>query len=198
MSTLKYDGLIGFSFDVEPGETKSQWQPAKAKKGLALFGDIRLLGFVSALQLGIAPRMILVGGDEPEHGINRAEAIKLMMIHDHGVSPERVSAQRSDPNTQGNLVVIRNILDEANAHDGSIAGMSNKYHLERMHQDRAVPPGLRLIPAESIWLMAAEDENEREQRRRVLLERFRHGLVEREVAEMNGIADIYAGHYRPH
>lgn len=190
-----FDTIFGLAFDVERDpDRKSGFKPASYDlgSGKELFGDIRLDGFAALLLMGAAKRFIIVGGNEGRYKgetptVNRAEAIRLMLIHDFGIDPALIEAIPSASNTGGNITIVRE------HGKGSFAVTSNLYHLPRAAMDmQAAGITAPMIATEAFWLL--EDRS----RKNLLIERLGGGpLAERMTEEVQGIADKLSGTYAP-
>ncbi len=185
---------FGLAFDIErTNATKSGYRPAQYDMGgiQELFGDLRLDGFAAMLRLNIAKRVTIVGGDEGRYKndgpINRAVAIRLMLIDDHGIDPARVDAVASKSNTVGNVGIIR----ERTTSDGDIVTTSH-YHIPRAAMDIAAEGlSLKMIAAEAF--MVLEDPTTKD---RIINALGSNALAMRCAEEIQGIADKLAGTYR--
>jgi len=195
MASPMFDTVFGLAFDIEKDPTNaSGFKPALMDlgAGLELFGELRLWGFASLLLGGYARKLIVVGGNEGRYKderpvINRAEAIRQMLIHDHGVLPDKVEAIPSASNTGGNIAIIKK------RGRGRFAVVSNHYHLPRAAMDMtAAGITAPLIPAESFWLL--EDRSHKD----MLIDLLDGGpLAQRVAEEIQGIADKLGGTYAP-
>lgn len=192
---------FGLAFDVErTSDRKSGFKPALFDLGAGkfLFGNLRLDGFAASLKTGFAEMLVLAGGDEGRYKdekppVNRANAIREMLVHDCGIDPERVRALPSRSNTGGNIAVIRSFIESENLRPEDCGLVSNHYHLPRAHLDlTASGLPLRMFSAEALWLLEdAERKNE-------LIKRLGEGhLAERYAEEIAGIADKMRGTYEP-
>jgi hypothetical protein len=186
---------FGLAFDIERSSvSQSGYIPAKIDlgSGKELFGDLRLKGFATLLRLNIVDHLTIVGGDEgrykdTDHPINRANAIRQMLIHDYAIDPANVSYVASKSNTLGNVGIIK---DRSTSDDDIV--VTNLYHCTRAVLDTAAAGlRLRLIPAEAFLLLKDRSfKNE-------LIERLGGGpLAERCAEEIQGIADKLAGTYQ--
>lgn len=186
---------FGLAFDIErTPRTLSGYVPAKIDlgSGKELFGDLRLKGFATLLRLNIVDHLTIVGGDEgrykdTDHPINRANAIRQMLIHDHAIDPANVSYVASKSNTLGNVGIIK---DRSTSDDDFV--VTSFYHCARAALDIAAA-GLRLklVAAEAFLLL-----NDRSFKN-VLIEQLGGGpLAERCAEEIQGIADKLAGTYQ--
>lgn len=197
---IRVQTLFGLAFDIEkePGR-RSGFKPASFDMGVGkeLFGDLRLEGFAAALKTGFADEIVLAGGDEGRYKnetpvINRAWAIREMLIHDFGIDPRRVQSFASKSNTLGNVGIIRDFMGQSKKPLSECGLMSNLYHLPRAHLDivaHDVP--LRLFAAESLLLI------EQPAIKNDLVQRLGEGpLAERMVEEIGGIADKIRGAYQ--
>lgn len=193
MAPPMFDTVFGLAFDIEKDRGRpSGFKPAQSdlNAGKELFGDLRLNGFASLLRRGFTNRLIIVGGDEGRYKhddpvINRARAIREMLILDQGINPKAVEVIPSSSNTGGNIAIIRS------RGKGRFAVVSNHYHLPRAALDMS-SAGMTapLLPAEAFWLL--EDRS----RKRQIIERFGSGpFAERVAEEIQGIADKIAGTY---
>lgn len=185
---------FGLAFDIErTPDTKSGFRPAKYDMGgvQELFGDVRIDGFAAALRLGIFEKITIVGGDEGryknDNPINRAFAIREMLIHDHGIAPSLVDAVPSKSNTLGNVGIIK---DRSTSDDDVV--VSNLYHLPRAAMDIA-SAGLRLgmMAAEAYVLL--EDPKAKQH----IIKALGGGpLAMRYAEEVQGMADKLRGTYQ--
>jgi len=192
------DIAFGLAFDIERvPTTASGFRPAQFDLGAAkdLFGDIRLEGFASLIRLGFAQNLTVVGGDEGryknDNPVNRADAIRLMLVKDHGLGENMISSFPSRSNTGGNVAIIKRLTEGADA--ASVCVVSNLYHLPRAALDLSAA-GLQvpLYPAEAFILM------ENPSRKNELVERLGdESLAERYMEEAQGVADKLLGKYKP-
>lgn len=192
---------FGLAFDIEKAaDRKSGFKPAQFDLGAGkeLFGDLRLDGFASLLRIGFAQRLVIVGGNEGRYKnetpvINRAAAIREMLLRDYDIPPDRVSSFASNSNTGGNIAVIGAQMKQSALGWGDCAVVSNLYHLPRAFLD--LTAGNLPVPiyaAEAFWLL--EDER----RKNDLIERLGGGaLAERITEEVQGIAHKLRGTYKP-
>jgi hypothetical protein len=188
------DGF-GLAFDIErSSRTRSGFEPAQFDLGSGkdLFGNLRLQGFAAMLQLNIVNTLTIVGGDEGRYKgetpiINRASAIRLMLVKDYDIDPLRVDAQASKSNTLGNVGIIR---DRSTSDDDIV--VTNLYHIPRAALDIAAA-GLRLklFAAEAFLLLQNPSFKD------AIIERLGGGaLAERCGEEIQGIADKIRGTYK--
>ncbi|NBV76651.1 hypothetical protein EBR66_00575 [bacterium] len=194
----EYSHAYGLAFDVEKDlGRRSGFKPALTDLGSRkyLFGELRLAGFASLLRLGYAEHLVLVGGNEgryksEEPVVNRAHAIKEMLVHDHEISPSKLSAVASNSNTGGNIAIIR---DQQALEPRDAFVVTNHYHLPRAAMDiSAAGLMLPLFSAESFLLLAEKWSKEQ------LIDAFGQGtLAERVAEEIQGIADKLRGTYKP-
>ena len=184
---------FGLAFDIErTNATKSGYKPAQYDMGgiQELFGGLRLSGFGAMLRLNIVNHLTIVGGDEGRYKndspINRAVAIREMLIHDIGIHPERVSAIGSKSNTLGNVGIIR---DTSTSTDDIVA--TSHYHIPRASMDIAAEGlSLKMIAAEAF--MVLEDPKTKE----YIIDVLGGGaLAMRCGEEIQGIAHKLAGTY---
>jgi hypothetical protein len=197
---IKVRTLFGLAFDIEKDAgRKSGFKPASIDLGIGkeLFGDVRLDGFAAALTTGFADELVLAGGDEGRYKgetqvINRAWAIREMLIHDCGIDAERIKSFASKSNTLGNVGIIRDFIAMNGRSLDECGLMTNLYHLPRAHMDivaHDVP--LRLFAAEALYLIEQPD------RKNDLVARLGEGpMAERMVEEIAGIADKIRGSYQ--
>jgi uncharacterized SAM-binding protein YcdF (DUF218 family) len=195
---------VGHGFDIEKAEgadrTTSGFRPAKLhdKTKLPLMGDLRLFGFVAALQMNYCEKLLLAARDEeryPDENINQAWAISEMMVKDYGVDPERVLWIKSGKGTAKNILAMKQKAAELGAADFAV--ITNKYHLERSLRTfsslGAIP---HFVSAESLWLAASPTEDDRLSRYSFIWERWEEDLLLREVAELEGLAKDLLGQYK--
>ena len=200
---LSVKKAFGLAFDIQKSEkrTKSGFEPAVFDLGAGkeLFGDIRLDGFAAMLRIGFAEHLVVIGGDEGRYKnelpvINRAWAIREMLVHDFEIAPDRVLSFSSKSNTDGNIAIIKAVMAEFVVEETANFGViSNLYHLPRARLDLDAG-GLILstYAAEAFWLLEQDD------RKDLLVERFGGGpLAERIAEEVQGIADKIRGSYVP-
>lgn len=197
---LSVHTAFGLAFDVEKApERKSGFKPAQFDLGAGkeLFGDLRLDGFAAALNIGFADVLVLAGGDEGRYKgetpvINRAWAIREMLVHDYGIDPQRIQSFASKSNTLGNVGIIRDFIAEHTQTLDECGLLTNLYHLPRAHMDvvaHDVP--LRLFAAEALYLLEEPD------RKNDLVRRLGEGpMAERMAEEIAGIADKIRGSYQ--
>jgi hypothetical protein len=198
---VSVDTAFGLAFDIEKApERKSGFKPAQLDLGAGkeLFGDLRLDGFASLLRIGFAQRLVIVGGNEGRYKnetpvINRAAAIREMLLHDYGIPSDRVTSFVSNSNTGGHIAIIGKRMEQSALGWGDCAVVSNHYHLPRAFLDLAAGNlPIPIYPAEAFWLL--EDER----RKNDLIERLGGGaLAERVAEEVQGIAHKLRGTYKP-
>lgn len=188
--------VCGLAFDVEKASTRSGFRPAKTDLGShkELFADLRLEGFAALLRLGFAHKLVIFGGDEGRFKdeyprLNRAWAIKQMLIDDHKIAVDRIEHVRSNSNTGGNVIEIKKRIGFFTRS----AVVSNHYHLPRAALDlKHARVRLPLYPAEAFLLL------ENHLWKHDLIMRFGgNALAERMTEEIQGIADKIRGTYRP-
>jgi len=167
--------------------------------GKAMFALARLEGFAALLRTRFAKRLIIVGGDEGRYRgetptINRASAIRQMLVADLGVDSERVLSVPSNSNTGGNIAAIKGLMGAEKLAFNQVAVVTSHYHAPRaalmMAKDGLALP---VYPAEAFPLlegMITKDE---------LVHGYLFGgvLAERLGEEIQGIADLIRGTYVP-
>ncbi len=155
-----------------------------------LFGGLRLSGFAAALRTGAIEKLTVVGGDEGryknDNPINRAVAIRLMLIHDFGIDPEQVDAMASNSNTLGNVDIIR-----AQSVDGDIV-ITSHYHIPRAAMDIAAAGMSRAMISAEAFLML-EDPAYKD---RIIEELDGNSLAMRCGEEIQRMRDKLKGPYR--
>lgn len=199
---LSADTAFGLAFDVEKASDRtSGFKPAQFDRSAAkdLFGDLRLDGFAALLRIGFARKLVIIGGNEKRYEnetpqINRAWAIREMLIHDCGISPDVVASISSKANTTGNVDAMAEWMREGNLSIRECAVVSNHYHLPRASVDLvAADLPIPLYAAEAFWLIDGPDARLNE-----LIERLDGGrMAERMASEIKGIADKVIGSYKP-
>lgn len=203
-SAISVDTVFGLAFDVikDPdSEKKSGFIPAPKDLGAGkeLFGDLRLKGFAALLRIGFTKRLVIVGGNEGRYKneipvINRAWAIREMLIHDFDVNPDQVFSVASNSNTGGNIAAIEAWIKEKMLKMNDCAIVSNHYHLPRVIIDLFLK-GL-IIPTYSAEAFSlVQDEACKNS---LICNLGSGGLAERMVEEMQGIAHKLKGTYKPH
>jgi hypothetical protein len=199
-----FTAVLGLAFDVEKASSPSGFKPARFDQGAQkeLFADVRLLGFAAALKSGLAQRIIIAGGDEgrykgEEPVINRAEAIRLMLIRDHGIDPELVTAYASRSNTGGNIAIFAEKIVASRQAISSFALMSNLYHLPRAMVDLAAAGFSEVIPvpAEAAILFQHPKDQIDPVKSEIIRMLGEGPLAERVAEEAAGIADKLRGSY---
>lgn len=198
---------FGLAFDIARSKlATSGYIPAQFDlgSGKELFGSVRISGWAAMMRLGIVDRLTIVGGDEGryknDHPINRAVAIREMLIHDYEVDAARVDAVPSKSNTLGNVGIIR---DRSTSPNDIV--VTNLYHIPRAAMDMAAQRlTLPMIAAEAFTLLEAKrDEREHNNtdllalKKNLLIESLGGGpLAERCAEEIQGIADKLDGSYQ--
>lgn len=185
---------FGLAFDIErTNTTSSGYKPARYDMGgiQELFGELRLAGFAALLRLYIVEKLTIVGGDEGryknDHPINRAVAIREMLVNDYGIDPARVEAIPSKSNTLGNVGIIR---DRSTSPRDIV--VTSHYHIPRAAMDlEAVGLSLTMIAAEAF--MVLEDATAKD---RIIEELGDNALAMRCAEEIQGIAHKLAGTYQ--
>lgn len=204
---LNVECLFGLAFDIErTNDRPSGYKPAYEDLGAgkALFGDLRLDGFAAALKTGFAKRLVLAGGNEGRYKdelqpINRAMAIRQMLVVDYDIDTARIDWFESRSNTGGNIQIIRDVMAKQGLDISQVALMSNLYHTVRASMDlSAAGLPMRLFAAEGLWLVeGGKHETEGWLRKNDLLRRVGDDPhSERCVEEMAGIADKILGTYK--
>lgn len=185
---------FGLAFDIErTNTTASGYRPAQYDMGgiQELFGDLRLAGFAAALRLGVISTITIVGGDEGRYKddspINRAVAIREMLIRDFGIDESRVKAVPSKSNTLGNVGIIK---DSSQSDDDIV--ITSHYHIPRAAMDIAAA-GLRLQMVAAEAFMVLEDAATKD---RIIHELGSNPLALRCAEEIQGIAHKLAGTYK--
>lgn len=198
----------GLAFDIErDSRRKSGFRPAETDLGSnrALFAELRLEGFAAALATGFAEKLIIAGGDESryksetvtidgeERPINRAWAIREMLIHDCGIDPSRVEAFSSRSNTGGNIAIFRSVIEGGHIGPSHCGLVTNHYHLPRASMDLVVNDlRMPLFAAEALILVGRPDCKD------LIVHNLGGGpLAERIGEELAGIADKIRGTYAP-
>lgn len=194
----KFDTAFCLAFDVEKKYpvNRSGFMPARRDLGAdkELFGEIRLYGFASLARLGMAKKLVIVGGNEGRYKnetppINRAWAIREMLIKDHCVPENMVEFIPSNSNTGGNLAAIWKVRKEG---DLDIM-VSNLYHLVRVSYDLSIADQhILCCPAEAFVLL--EDEGKKAS---VITWLGGGPLAERIAEEAQGFAHKLKGIYQP-
>lgn len=192
--------VFGLAVDiVKTSQTKSGFEPAPFDLGAgeALFGSLRLDGFAALLRIGFAEHLTLAGGDEGRYKnetphINRAWAIREILIHDYGIDPERVSYAPSNSNTGGNIIAIRGKIEEMQLDPNHCRVVTSHYHVSRAYMDlQEAKLNIPVYSAEAFWLL------EQAGRKNLLIERFGgDDLAKRVAVEINGIADKIRGTFK--
>lgn len=193
---------FGLAFDIEKDPTRaSGFAPAAVDlgSGKPMFGEVRLEGFAALLRTEFARRLIIVGGDEgryrgEEPVINRAAAIRAMLVSDFGINPELVDFRASNSNTGGNITIIKREFEASGLAPGAVVVVTSHYHVPRAAQMMA-KEGLVLpvISAEAFVLLEGIVTKEE------LVNRHFGGgpLAERLGEEIQGMADLIRGTYVP-
>ncbi len=185
--------VYGLAFDVvKCDDMASGYQPADIDLGarLQLFGDVRLNGFASMLNLDFATELVIVGGIEGRYkgeNIARGYAIMQMLVKDYGIRSDRVKFLVSDSNTGGNVRLILN-----HAKGSSPVVTTNHYHCPRTTRlFREADAWADTISVEAFWLL--EDFT----RKSSLVERFGNvSLAERDAEEIQGVAQLLQKTYK--
>jgi len=202
-----FTAAFGLAFDIEKAPTKSGYQPALtyANLDLELFGKPRLDGFADLIRTNYVDDLYIVGGNEARYKgetiqvgseripINRAYAIREMLVHDRDIDPKRVHWLSSVGNTGGNVAVITENMDGLKIHGGDEAFLvtTSHYHLPRAMYDLFLA-GRRpvFMSAEAFTLAAAKDKAEQQERKLALIKQLGGGPLASTMAqEINGLAD---------
>lgn len=198
---------FGLAFDVErTSMDPSGYRPAQFDlgSGKELFGSLRISGWAAMMRLNIVDRLTIVGGDEGryknDNPINRAVAIREMLIKGYEIDASRVDAVPSKSNTLGNVGIIR----DRSTSSGDIV-VTNLYHIPRAAMDIAANGlSLQMIAAEAFTLLEAKrqakersDQDFFEIKKNMLIDSLGGGpLAERMAEELQGIADKLDGTYQ--
>ena len=196
------EAVFGLAFDIERDPSRpSGFKPASVDlgSGKAMFGEIRLGGFAALLRTGFAKHLTIVGGDEgryrgEEPVINRAWAIREMLVKDCGIDESLVTSFASNSNTGGNITIIKREVEERGLTPGQVAVVTSYYHAPRaavmMAKDGLVLP---VYPAEALVLLEGIVTKEELANRH-----FGGGsLAERLAEEIQGVAALIRGNYTP-
>lgn len=183
---------LGFFIEEAP-ERESGFKPAEYDRGGKQFREICLAGLAALLRLSFAKRLIVVGGVEisiPD--VNRAWAIREMLVQDFWADPKRVEIVECPPNTLGNIQAISK-LTESNFALGECGIVTSFYHIPRVSLDLvAADLPIPIYPAEAFLLVENED------RKSEIIRELGDGpLAERVGEELQGIADKLCGSYKP-
>lgn len=177
---------FGLAFDIErTNATRSGFKPAQYDMGgiQELFGDLRLAGFAAALRLGVIKTLTLVGGDEGryknDNPINRAVAIREMLVQDFGIDPSRVDAVPSNSNTLGNVAIIK-----SRSKDGDVV-ITSHYHVPRALFDIVDAGMCRHVIAAESYLMLEDPTS----KNRIIEEISGPAYAMRCAEEMQGIRE---------
>ncbi|HWP61471.1 MAG TPA: ElyC/SanA/YdcF family protein [Candidatus Paceibacterota bacterium] len=194
------DKLFGIVLSHDVARSVDHWFIAykQTKSDMRLFGATYIDAISAALTTELVSKIAIVGGDEPEYGINRAVAIKTALVTDHQTPPELVQAVRSLPNTEGNAEMMRQWITAHFIPSERCVGITSIWHCARaaafFHEQGMMIP---FVPAESIWLAQSANRVERHQRALALLEEFYAGDLGRTVvSEAVGISQILDGTYQ--
>jgi len=194
--------VFGLAFDIQKHPLRlSGFAPAPVDlgSGKPMFGEARLEGFAALLRLGFARHLTIVGGDEgryrgEEPVINRAAAIRAMLIADCKIDPNLVTSIPSASNTGGNFTIIKREFEASGFAPDEVMVVTSHYHVPRAVQMMA-KEGLVLpvISAEALVLLEGVITKEG------LVNRYFGGgpLAERLGEEIQGIADLLRGTYIP-
>lgn len=192
--------VFGLAFDVEKASNRlSGFESALVDlgSGKPMFGDLRLEGFASLLRIGFADHLTIIGGDEgryrgEEPAINRAAAIRAMLMADCGIAPYLVTSIPSASNTGGNIAIIKEQI-EACPPSLRVAVVTSHYHVPRAAMMMAAGGlSVPVYSAEAFLLLEGVLTKEE------LVKGFGGGLLaERMGEEIQGIADLIRGTYVP-
>lgn len=206
---VKFATLVGLAFDVvKSTKTWSGFEPAEFHFGsdCPLFGDLRLEGIASALTHDFAKNFLVPGKDEKRYRSETFEidgsqqplwqgwAICQMLEKDYGIDKARLSWITSTGTTADAISALR----ESGRLSGNYAITTSWYHQPRADDsiDKIVPVP-RKFAAESLILAACANDEERSAARERIEKRWREGLIERALLEIEGIAKIAEGDYQP-
>jgi hypothetical protein len=193
--------VFGLAFDVDRSSAApSGFKPALTDlgSGKRLFGEARLRGFASLLRIGFADTLVLIGGDEgrfkgEEPCVNRAVAIRDMLVSDYGCTASRIRAIPSSSNTGGNIQIIRGELERQALDFEDYAVVNSHYHLPRTQLDLIAAGVLaQMFSAEAFWLLEGQASKD------MLIATLGGGpLAERMSEEIHGVCDKIRGSYKP-
>lgn len=163
-------------------KTHSGWQPAKKHfgsgtdahpEGKLLYGDLRLLGAKTLIDMKGTERLVIPGKVEQRYGQERiwidglesepwqGYLLRKILTKDLGVDPTVVEWIKSDGGTVEAIRAILGHIQEHGLQYRDVAIVTNGYHLERVYQilQDARAYEVRILSAESLLLM--EDEKNR-------------------------------------
>jgi len=105
----------------------------------------------------------------------------------------------SAPNTIGNAETVQKWLGSKDVQNPNCVIITMYWHIARASLDFAAQHlHFPFLPVEAIWLAAASSDEQRTQRRRMMVETFgQNDFASRVVIECNGIADKLRGAYNP-
>lgn len=184
---------FGLAFDVRKASTtKSGFEPAPYDlgAGVELFGPLRLRGWAAMMRLNFVDTITIVGGDEGRYAgetpvVNRASAIREMLIHDCGIEASRVDAVASKSNTRGNIGII---ADRTTSRDDIV--VTNHYHIPRTFEmlwEARVP---LLARAAEAFIILAEFSRKEALKEEIIAELGGNPIAIRLGDEIQGIAQI--------
>lgn len=195
---------LGIAVDVERSSSPSGFKPARFDRGAQreLFGELRILGFAAAIRSGLVQRLILAGGDEGRYDgetpvVNRAEAVREMLIHEHEIDPNLVVAHPSRSNTSGNIAIFAEKILESREPPSSFALITSLYHLPRAMIDLAAAgfPEAFPLPVEAAILFEHPKDKLDSVKGDIIRQLGEGPLAQRMVEEAAGIADKLRGDY---
>jgi hypothetical protein len=208
-SIFPIDHVYGLAFDIELDPSRpSGFKPAEIHLGsespLPMYGELRLHGFAAAIAGNFCKHLAIIGKDEKrikDRTVYQGYAICEMLARDLGVDRNRISWNMSGSNTGHTLSIIRDMV-----RDKRRTGKHRRYAIitSHYHKDRSGEGALldgwnpTFLSAESFILATCISDEERAQKKAwIETELRKYDYVAREIAEINGIADMRRGTYQP-
>lgn len=167
--------------------------------GQKQFGELWTAGVAAAVGT-LARHVVIVGGHEaryPKERIEQPDVLRELVIAE-GADPRDVSTKLSEPHTSGNVVAIREWIDEHHVHNDRYIVMCPYWHVPRV-QLVLEAQGIRvpIVPVEAALL--ASCVGDAAARTQGMIDNMwgRTPFTARAVSECSGIADVLRGTYVP-
>lgn len=187
---------FGLTCNVVRADTPSGFLPARVHptSGEELFGEARIAGFAAMLRMGYVQNVVLLGGEDAGGGFHESQAIRDILMKEHGVDGSRIIALVSG---YGTAEAVDYVAREASRSNAVV--VSSFYHLPRIRKLLELRRAyfVPCMEAEALFLLEGGKEQE-QARAQELLRMFGGGsYARRTVSEIVGIAHLGAGTYAP-
>lgn len=137
MHTCTSRVILGLGVEVERDMlTPSGFRALRSDDYGLLLGEVRIRAMSRTLE-DPSVHLVIFGGRKPLRTdpnvlINEAEAIREILIEEHGGDPRRITPLSIGLNTEGNVIGIRTFYVEHMLNGRKFEALTNRYHVERL------------------------------------------------------------------